>query len=56
MCFFKETSKKLAKQDSLNRSPGTAFNVKLNGTYPSTVSFLYVENLTKKFKKWFCPY
>ena len=33
--------------------PGTAFNEEFNGTYPPSVSFLYVENLTKQFQKIF---
>ena len=33
--------------------PGTASNDKWNGTYPPSVSFLYVENLTKKNRKRF---
>ena len=56
--FFKKTSKRLLKRNSLVKGfllPGTAFNDKLNGTYPSTVSFLYVENLTKKNQKMVLP-
>ena len=56
MLFLKEHQKKLLKQNSQVGGfyfPGTAFNDKSNGTNPASVSFLYVENLTKYFQKIF---
>ena len=50
MLFLKEHQKKLSKQNSQAGGfyfPGSGFNGKSNGTYPPSVSFLYVENLTK---------
>ena len=50
LLFLKEHQKKLLKQNSQVGGfyfPGTAFNDESNGTNPASVSFLYVENLTK---------
>ena len=50
MLFLKEHQTKLLKQNFQVGGfyfPGTAFNDKSNGINPASVSFLYVENLTK---------
>ena len=50
MLLLKEHQKNVLKQNSQVGGfyfPGTAFNYKSNGTNPASVSFLYVENLTK---------
>ena len=56
MLFLEEHQKNLLKQNSQAGGfyfQGSGFNGKSNGTYPPSVSLLYVENSTKQVQKVF---